>query len=417
MDVQYLKNVLKYAASALLSVILIAYILYHMSGGFSQDIVTETAALTTKEETLTIRSSIMRNEKILYSPFSGDINYLFSDGDKVAIGTKVAEVYPSGGDAEMRKSIIALDRKIRILEQSESYVYASLSDTASTDRLIWKDLYSFMESADSGSVSSVSAISDDLLIQLNRRKIIVGSVRNYSAQLETLKAEKNALMANFPAGASEVVTESAGYFFSAVDGFENIFSSADIAAMTLGDYRAMCLKSAEDLSRGGFAVGKLVTDYRWYTACEVASDELHNFDTGKYYDVKFPYNGGASINMYLYRILSDVGSDTSVLIFRTDILPEGFSYLRNQTVQVVKSSFTGYRVPVSAVRIVDGVKGVYILRGSKVLFRKIEPLFEYDGYFIVKERDEDAEDRASWLAKNDFVIVKGKDLYDGKIVN
>ncbi|CDC74122.1 unknown [Candidatus Colimorpha enterica] len=41
--------------------------------------------------------------------------------------------------------------------------------------------------------------------------------------------------------------------------------------------------------------------------------------------------------MYLYRILSDVGSDTSVLIFRTDILPEGFSYLRNQTVQVVKA--------------------------------------------------------------------------------
>ena len=121
--------------------------------------------------------------------------------------------------------------------------------------------------------------------------------------------------------------------------------------------------------------------------------------------------------MYLYRILSDVGSDTSVLIFRTDILPEGFSYLRNQTVQVVKSSFTGYRVPVSAVRIVDGVKGVYILRGSKVLFRKIEPLFEYDGYLIVKERDESAADRASWLAKNDFVIVKGKDLYDGKIVN
>ena len=50
-------------------------------------------------------------------------------------------------------------------------------------------------------------------------------------------------------------------------------------------------------------------------------------------------------------------------------------------------------------------------------FRKIEPLFEYDGYFIVKERDESAEDKADWLAQNDFVIVKGKDLYDGKIVN
>lgn len=417
MDTQYLKSVMKYAASALLSVILIAYILYHMSGGFSQNIVTEVAALTTKEETLTIRSSIMRNETVLYAPQSGDVNYLFSDGDKVAISTKVAEVYPAGGDPEIRKSIIALDRKIRILEQSSSYDYGAMSDTASTDRLIWKDIYSFIEAAEKGSVSGITDLSDDLLVQLNRRRIIVGSAQNYASKIEALTAEKNALMSRLPASAADIVSETAGYFFSTVDGYENIFSSADIATMTLSDYRAMCAKSAEDLSRGGYAVGKLVTDYRWYTACEVPSEELHNFNTGAYYDVKFPYNGGTSINMYLYRILSDIGSDTAVLVFRTDVLPEGFSYLRSQTVQIVKSSFTGYRVPVSAVRIVDGVKGVYILRGSKVSFRKVETLFEYDGYFIVKERDEDAEDKASWLAKNDFVIVKGKDLYDGKIVN
>ena len=415
MDVQYLKSVMKYAASALLSVILIAYLLYHMSGGFSQDIVTEAAVLTTKEETLTVRSYVMRNEKILYSPQSGDVNYLFSDGDKVSIGTKVAEVYPAGSNSGIRKSMIAIDRMIRILEQSTSNV--TVSDTASTDRLIRKNLYSFIELAENGDVSSVSDISDEFLIQLNRRKIIVGSVQNYNSQLETLKAEKNALTAQLPSAASDVVTEAAGYFFSAVDGYENIFSSADIASMTLSDFRAMCTKNAEDLTRGGYAIGKLVTDYRWYIACEVGSDELHNFDTGKYYDVKFPYNGGTSINMYLYRILSDIGSDTAVLIFRTDILPDDFSYLRDQTVQVVKSSFTGYSVPVSAVRIVDGVKGVYILRGTKVQFRKVETLFEYDGYFIVRERDEDAEDKASWLAKNDFVIVKGKDLYDGKIIN
>lgn len=417
MDTQYLKSVLKYAASALLSVILIAYILYHMSGGFSQDIVTEIAALTTKEETLTIRSSLMRNETILYSPQSGEVNYLFSDGDKVAIATKVAEVYPSGSDPEIRKSIIALDRKIRILEQSSSYDYGVMSDTASTDRLIWKDIYSFLEAAEKGNVSGVSDLSDDLLIQLNRRKIIVGSTKSYTARIEALKAEKNALMARLPSDTSDILTETAGYFFSTVDGYENIFSSADIATMTLSNYLARCKMDAEDFNREGYAVGKLVTDYRWYAACEVSSDELHNFDTGTYYDVKFPYNGGTSINMYLYRVLSDIGSDTAVLIFRTDVLPAGFSYLRNQTVQIVKSSFTGYRVPVSAVRIVDGVKGVYILRGSKVQFRKIETLFEYDGYFIVKERDESAEDKASWLAKNDFVIVKGKDLYDGKIVN
>jgi hypothetical protein len=120
--------------------------------------------------------------------------------------------------------------------------------------------------------------------------------------------------------------------------------------------------------------------------------------------------------MYLYRILSDVDSETAVLIFRTGVLPEDFQYLRNQTVQVVKNSYTGYRIPASAVHVVNGNEGVYVLRGSQVKFCRINPLYEYDGYILVAERNESASDRGDWLAKNDFVITKGKGLYDGKII-
>jgi hypothetical protein len=105
-----------------------------------------------------------------------------------------------------------------------------------------------------------------------------------------------------------------------------------------------------------------------------------------------------------------------VLIFRTGVLPENFSYLRHQTVQIVKESYTGYRVPVSAVRVVNGRAGVYILQGSKIVFKRIDPLYEQDGYLIVAEFDDNRANKNSWLSKNDFVIVKGTDLYDGKIV-
>jgi hypothetical protein len=51
-----------------------------------------------------------------------------------------------------------------------------------------------------------------------------------------------------------------------------------------------------------------------------------------------------------------------------------------------------------------------------VKFCRINPLYEYDGYILVAERNESASDRGDWLAKNDFVITKGKGLYDGKII-
>ncbi len=419
MDIQYLKSVFKYAVSVLLSVIIIAYILYHMSGGFQQDIETTAAILTTKEETFTINATLMREETVLYSPVNGDVNYLYSDGERLAIHTAVAEIYSAGGSEEVKQQIIALDKKIRILESSNMSDTEKRTDTASTDKLIWKNLYSFAETAREGDVASASALFDDILIQLNRRRIITGSTVSYHSEIEKLKAEKARLSAQLSEAETTVVTDSAGFFYSAVDGYENIFSSRNISTLSYRNFLAMRDRAPEDFSGTGegYPIGKLVTDYIWYTACEVSAGQLHNFDTGKYYDIKFPGSSATTINMYLYRILSEVGSDTAVLIFRSDILPNGFSYLRNQTVQIVQNSYTGYRVPVSSVRIENGVKGVYILRGSKVEFRKIEPLFEYDGYFIVKERDESAEDKADWLAQNDFVIVKGKDLYDGKIVN
>jgi hypothetical protein len=120
--------------------------------------------------------------------------------------------------------------------------------------------------------------------------------------------------------------------------------------------------------------------------------------------------------MYLYRILSEVGSESAVLLFRADVLPQDFRYMRNQTVQIELSAFTGYRVPIGAVRIVNGQSGVFVLRGSIVEFRRILPLFEYDGYLLVADSDATKGEEGSWLKKNESIIVKGKALYDGKIV-
>ncbi len=419
MDFQYLKGVFKYVASVLLSAVLIAYILYHIAGGFQSEILTSAAELTTMEETLTLRATVMRNEKVLYSPVDGEVNYLYSDGDKLPTQTAVAEVYPAEGSGELQQSILALDRMIRLLENSNMSDSEKRTDTASTDKLIWKTFYAYVDYAEAGRVSDATNSSEDLLIQMNKRRIITHTVNDYNSLIEKLKAEKSSLTSRLPSVQSTVVTDEVGYFYSAVDGYESVFSSENIATLTYSDYLDLCQRSPEDHSGTGvgYPIGKLVTDHLWYLACEVETDQLHYFESGSYYDVKFPYNGGIAIRMYLYRILSDVGAGSAVLLFRTDILPQDFNYLRTQTVQIVKSSHTGYRVPASAVHIVDGKEGVYILRGSLVRFRRIKTLFESDGYFIVKERDESADDRADWLAKNEFVIVKGKDLYDGKIIN
>ena len=112
-------------------------------------------------------------------------------------------------------------------------------------------------------------------------------------------------------------------------------------------------------------------------------------------------------------------SDKTVLVFKTDVMPSGFNYLRKQNVQIIEESYTGYKVPSNAVRVINGKKGVYILSGNTVKFKEITVLVEQDGYFIVEERPSYYEDPDCYdkLGLYDMIIVSGKNLYDGKIIS
>ena len=401
--------------SAVLCLILIAYIIYHLTGGFREEIGTTPASLVTVESTYTTGVTLLRKEKVLYSPVNGEVSYLFADGEKVAVKSSVAEVYPQTGSSEIRKRIMEIDLAIRLLEQSNMSSAEKRTDTASTDAIIRKNIYKLLDSVDQGNISGAHTLSDDLLIQLNRRRIITKSVLNYNKQIEELKAEKKLLSASMPQSESTVKASSGGYFYSTLDGYENVLSSENISSMSYREYLELASRPAEDLSvsENGYPVGKIVTDYLWYVACEIDVSELHNYETGKDYSIKFPYNNDIAITMKLYRILSEAGSDTAVLVFETGTLPANFNYLRHQTVQIVREYYTGCRIPISALRVVNGHAGVYVLRGSKIVFKKVEPLYEYDGYII--SADKSADD-SSYIAKNDFIVTKGKDLYDGKII-
>ena len=93
-------------------------------------------------------------------------------------------------------------------------------------------------------------------------------------------------------------------------------------------------------------------------------------------------------------------------------MTEAIANLRGQDVNITANSYTGIRVSTSAVRAIDGVKGVYVKNGSVIQFKKIEVLYSNDVFTIV-----DASNTGSdYLKLYDEVVVEGRNLYDGKQV-
>lgn len=395
----------------------LAYLGYHFFEGFSADIETEYATLVTDSDVVPLDAYIMRSESVIFaaSATSGhSVGYVFSDGTKVHGGQVVANIYT--GDGSSDEAIVDLDRRIDLLESSNLTDGMTSSDTYVIDSKIQNYYYLIHQSTLLGNYSNLTKRRDELLTLINKRRILTGVTTGYSDRIESLTAERALLSAGQDTIAESVGAPYAGYFYSTTDGYESTFSASKVESLTLAEFDKML--SSQPTRYSDRAVGKMVSDFNWYIVCETTRDSLRYFTKGYSYYVNFPYNDDISIKMTLSNVVSEVGSDRVLLVLETERIPEDFSFRRMQPVEIVRSSYTGYRVPISAARLVDGKQGVYIMIGNTIEFREIDILLEMDGYYIVAEQDPvNDPDYASKLGLYDQIVVSGKNLYDGKLIS
>lgn len=441
MDTEYLKQVLINVAIVLLSAALMIYAGYHIVKSFSEDIETLPAVIDDFNEAISADAYILRREQVLYSNSGGVVNYLVRDGEKVAVGDEVADVYKSGS-GNIRERIEAIDLKIESLERVENSVkYLAVSDVSNIDAVIKELVISASRDAAENSFSSVGSLADELLFRMNLRQLLTGEKDSFAEELAALKAERAAAVAELTDVSDTVKTNVSAYYFYEVDGYETAFSFDDINSLTYSDVESMT--SAKPTLLSGKEAGKLVLDYKWYVLLPTDEATAAYFTVGKSYGLNFSASG-TEVSMKLERVINDTDRSSGGvgLLFSSEIMPDGFDYTRMQPVSVNVKKYEGYKLPLSAVRLVDydgvTVEGVYILYGNTVRFRRIETILSQDGYVlcapqrtetedsvfqfpIIGETETEAPETAAYetipfLELYDRVIVSAKELYDGKII-
>ncbi|MGM9624771.1 MAG: HlyD family efflux transporter periplasmic adaptor subunit, partial [Eubacteriales bacterium] len=408
--------------STVLSIGLTVFLLYHIIGSLTTDVETTTIVYTTQEDVTDYDAYIFRSEVLLYtSPGqTGSINYLREDGTKVAAGQEVCQVYAGSTTEESSVALQEIERSLKRLKNSNLDENVNYTDTQLIDTTIFNAYYTILNRMAEGTAGYAMAKSDDLISAMNQRLIITKHVENFDDRIAELEAQRSALVTSSGTVAETVTTDLSGYFYADIDGFEEIFSSSKIDNMTLDAFDSL-ISSSADLSletnaEGGKNCGKIINEYNWYIGVKITTEESRSYTEGYTYTVIFPYNSDVRIPMILDRMVLQADDDRVILLFRTNTIPEHFSFLRRQSVQIVTNTCEGYKVPISAVRIVDGEQGVYVLEGYIVQFRRIEPLREIDGYFICREND-GSQDDADMLELYDHIIINGKNLYVGKIIS
>ena len=415
-DTVFLKNIAVYALTAVLCLLVIFYMLYHLFNRFSDEIETETAFLTTKREMLVLDAYLVRDERVLSSSAGGGANFLFENGERVSAGDEIVDIYSVNGGEALSEKIIELDKKITLLENSNTEKNSTSADTQIIDGKISQLYLAIREKIEEGDVEYALRKKNELLELLNKRQIVVQAVSGFDDQILLAKDERSRLTSSLSDISERLYAPKSGYFFTGVDGYESVFTLDKVESLSLSVFDEMI---GSEPAETGFSVGKLVTDYHWYIICEITREENRSFSEGLTYQIVFPYSSSEEIDMTLKKIIAPTDSDRVLLLFESGNMPVGFNFLRKQEIEVVRNSYSGYQVPVSAVRMVDGKQGVYILVGNVIHFKEITPLLEQDDYYIVAEQPSwmDDENYRSKLGLYDQIITKGTNLYEGKIVD
>lgn len=418
-------NLIKFAVSGLVCVVIILYAWFQISSGISSGVETQVAVMTELYQTIETQGYIFRDEAVVNKTSGGTVVTIVSDGQRISKGEKLAAIYHDDGGASLQDDINRLQRRIDVLDKSAVDSEYLVSDIEKIDSDILDTLNSIYKCVNTGDLSSAVNYGSDFLVKLNKHELIVSSEKDYKDERTMLVAEKKSLESKINAMSTAVYATSSGYFYGDVDGYESSFSPALLEDITISEFEQLT-DSKPDTDSIARSAGKIVNDFVWFVACSVDSSELAGFEEGSYYKLSFPEASDKTIKMSLYRIVRENAMANSLLIFRSNINPENFNYQRAQKVEIVGDSIEGLQIPKQSLRVINGVKGVYILFGDVVHFRRTEIIGETENYYIVSDNkddyyvfeDEDISELSSLKALSlyDNVIVAGKDLFDGKII-
>ncbi len=409
------KRLLTSIAVFLLSSFVILYIVIQLVSGLTTDAKYEYTSIQTVEHALEKTGYLVRNEKVLFAEKKGVLTYSVSESQKLGKDQPIATVYSSESGVDIQKQIFQLDERIGILERSAVDDGYMTADITKIDEKIYDSLVKIRLAVDANDISLASQLKNDLLINYNKRHLITTGKTQYNEKIKDLKEERTRLTDSLQNALCTVNSPEAGYFSTLLDGYETVFTPEKVNSLTIDSYHEIINQDESDY--GDLAIGKIILDFDWYTLCEVSSAEADDFSLDKNYKITFSYSSGQKIDGILQKKVSQTDKDTVILVFRIENVPQGFDYTRKQTIQVVKNSFEGLSFPRSALRIVDGVQGVYVVEGNAVGFKKVDIVYMTDSLYFSREPGVGEEDAKKYLSRFDRVITEGKDLYLGKILD
>ncbi len=378
-----------------------------------EPVVTQTVRSVEYENKVSASGYIVREETVYNANSAGMAEATYQNEERVAKGRKIATIYTDGIDEQTKQALDALNAKIRRLEKKTSESSAVSVDLSSAEEKIGVAVASVVEMTQTGNFEELDLVQTEIAgyVHIGEGDTQVDPAKE---ALADLYAQKAALEATVQSAKQDVYSTMAGIFVSETDGYEQDLTPQTMQSMTVADFESIRIERAafvpESLNAGD-RVCKIVDNTKWYFATVLQTAYIENLKVGSTVWLRFPDKSNDRISAKIAHISPAEDGEAVVLVSCSDYV-EGIYSLREATCEIVTRVYDGFQIPQTAVRVdEDGNTGVYVNVSGIVHFRKIRILYQSDSTVIAAKSDENG-----YLKQYDAVIIGGKNIYAGAIV-
>ena len=385
-----------------------SYVIYQTVLFSKAEIETQFALNEVVYKTIDTTGFVVRDEHFITNDVKGTTVSFAENGERVARGDTVSMVFASSEDAVSYLKITEIEKNIEHYEQLAGQANLQSLNVNTLNEKIDNELIDYLECRDAYDYKGAVEYANTYRDSLTGKQIATGEELDFTEKLAELKNELSSLQ-SVKYTYTQINCDTSGYFISGADGYEKIIDYTKIDELS-AEMVEKAIKS-KPAAVSDEIIGRVVESFRWYIVCSVDTDDTVNLSYNNAIYVNFPYNGIEKLPVKLYKI-GDRSGDKTLLILSCDLMNENLSDLRVENIQIITEEYEGYKIPNSAIRTVDGVKGVYVVRGNLLGFRKIHIVHSTDTYTLVNNPDGESD----YIKLYDKVVTKGVELYDNKLV-
>lgn len=284
---------------------------------------------------------VLRDETVVQGQnYKNGMEKLKTEGEKVAKGEPIFRYYTSG-EEELKKKIAELDSKLQEALSNQKDLLPN--DTKSLEREIDAKLDELYQVND---IQKIREYKKDINSYITKRAKMVGELSPSGSYIRSLIDKRNEYATELNSGSEYISAPQSGIVSYRIDGLEEVLSAKtqDFSYLSIETLENLNLKTGQIIATSEEA-GKIINNFRCYIAIPISSENAKEATVGD--NVMLRLASSKEVEATIEYIAKE--GESQLIVFSVEEQVEELINYRKISVDVVWWSYTGLKIPNSAI--------------------------------------------------------------------